>query len=247
MQPDGVVDGAEQLGSLGGTIVANDLMEVTLGEFDGLDYNFAELGNGLTSGDTANIAFWQNRNGKKLIEAGGTALADWLTDNFGNIFGDEFEGADGKDVAKFYKKELFKQKSKKNSGPAKVDAQFMATALAVFFTSSDLAGNVAARYGFNVTAAGIGGSIFNVGAAGAAFEVADNADVSIMQLLLATNGLTDRPDRRNGFASIYDINGDGKIDSNERNLRTLANRVYKSINTFGPNGGSDGGSDGGCD
>ncbi|MEQ9410334.1 MAG: SdrD B-like domain-containing protein, partial [Fuerstiella sp.] len=229
-QPSGVTDGPEQLGSVGGSVIADDLMELTVSDTDASDYNFAEYGQQLTSGDTAGIGFWQNKHGQELIEAGGTALADWLGDNFGNIFGTEFVGASGADVASFYKNQLFKQKGKKSAGPAKVDAQFMAVAFATFFTSQNLAGTVATGYGFHVSDTGIGTRIVNVGNSGAAFGVDDDTDLTIMQLLLATNQLTDIPDNYTGFASIYDQNGDGVIDSYEAFLRTLANSVYGAIN-----------------
>ena len=79
------------------------------------------------------------------------------------MLGNKLVGATGQDVADFYRSELFKQKAQKSAGPAKVDAQFMAVALATYFTSSNLAGTVAADFGFNVTFTGIGTKIVNVG------------------------------------------------------------------------------------
>jgi len=233
VQPTGVDDGEEILGSLDGTIPANDTMQLTLARIDATDYIFAELGQSVTSGDTATIGFWQNKHGQALITQGGSALADWLTDNFANIFGNVFVGAGGDDVASFYRDQLFRQKSEKSAGPAKVDAQFMAVALATYFTSSNLAGNVATEYGFNVTDTGIGTKVVNVGDSGDAFGVADGTDLTIMQLLWATNDLTDQPDNLSGFARIYDFDGDGEIDEAEALLRTLANEVYSTINEQG--------------
>ncbi len=234
LQPSGVLDGMEQLGSLGGTTVANDVMQITLERIDATDYSFAELGQQVASGDTATIGFWQNRHGQDLITQGGTALAAWLTDNFGNIFGDEFVGADGAAVANFYKQELFKQKSNHSAGPAKVDAQFMALTLSTYFTSRDYAGgDFASGYGFNISDTGIGTRMVNVGASGAAFGVDDYSDRTILQLLQATNDLTDRPNSLLGFASIYDVNGDGVIDAQEAMLRTMANSLYSWINEAG--------------
>jgi len=43
-------------------------------------------------------------------------------------------------IADFYRDQLFLQKGKKSSDPAKVDAQLMATALGVYFTNRNLAG-----------------------------------------------------------------------------------------------------------
>ncbi len=234
LQPSGVSDGAEQLGTLGGTIVANDVMELPLARTDAFDYIFAEIGHQVASGDTATIGFWQNKHGQSLIQHGGSDLADWLTTNFGNIFGSEFDGATGVEVANFYKDQLFRQKSGRSAGPAKVDAQFMAVALATFFTSRNLAGSdIAADYGFNVTDTGIGTRMVNVGTNGVAFAVANYADRTIMQLLLATDSLTDLPDGLSGFAHIYDRNGDGVINGEESLLRMMANEVYSAINEQG--------------
>jgi hypothetical protein len=231
VQPEGLSDGPEYLGSLGGTIASNDVMSLTLTDIDAMYYNFSELGGQLTGGDAAGIGFWQNKHGQSLITQGGSALAHWLSDNFPNVFGDQFAGATGAHVASFYKEQLFKQKSKNAAGPAKVDAQFMAVALATFFTSSNLAGQVATDYGFNVTAAGIGSKTINIGARGEAFGVPDYSVRTIMQILLATNGLTDQPDHQSGFAYLYDTNGDGVIDSHEQALRAMANDIFDWINS----------------
>jgi len=238
IQPTGVDDGAEIVGNLGGTIPANDTMQLTLDRIDAADYMFAELGQDVTSGDTATIGFWQNKHGQNLIASGGPEVAAWLTDNFANVFGDTFTdnsgSNDGAEVAAFFKDQLFRQKSTKPIGPAKVDAQFMAVVLASYFTSSDLAGNVAADFGFNVTDTGIGTKIVNVADNGAAFDVDDGIDLTIIQLLMATNALTDHlSNELSGFAHIYDQDGDGEIDSAEALLRMLANDVYSAINEQG--------------
>ena len=174
--------------------------------------------------------FWQNKHGQALIDTGAAGLANWLSSNFTNVFGNVF---DNTSVADFYKQELFKQKAKKSAGPAKVDAQFMATAMATYFTSSNLAGNVAADYGFNVTNTGIGTKIVNVGTSGSAFSVDDGMNLTTMQLLLATNALTDQPDALTGAARIYDTNGDGVINATEAALRAMANGIYTLINEGG--------------
>ena len=235
LQPTGVDDGPEILGSVGGTIPLNDTFQLTLQDTDAVDYIFAELGQQLSSGDTAGIGFWQNKHGQALIAQGGAALANWLTTNFGNVFGEVFTGsnATGTAVAAFYRDELFKQTAKKVAGPAKVDCQFMATALAVYFTSQTLADNMGASYGFRVTDTGIGTKLVNVGANGGAFDAVNGTSLTIMQLLLATNGNTDIPDNLRGSAYIYDRNGDGVIDATEAALRRMANEVYAAINEGG--------------
>lgn len=232
LQPNGVDDGNEHLGSLGGVLVSNDTMQLELHRTDAADYIFAELGQQVSSGDTATIGFWQNKHGQNLIREGGTQLAAWLSGNFDNVFGNQLDGASGDGVAAFYKDMLFKQKSS-NSIAVKVDAQFMAVALATYFTSSNYAGDVATAYGFNVTDTGIGTKLVNVNGNGSAFNVDDNTNWTIMQLLLATNSLTDLPDGLDGFASIYDQNGDGVIDTPESASRAMANEVYTDINEGG--------------
>ncbi|MCO6453801.1 MAG: PKD domain-containing protein [Pirellulaceae bacterium] len=233
VQPSGVADGDEQPGSLGGTIVGNDTIQLTLARTDAHDYIFAELGQELTSGDTAGIGFWQNKHGQQLITAGGSALAGWLTSNFGNVFGNQLAGADGAAVARFYREQVFKKRVKNPAGPANVDAQFMAVALATWFTNRHLAGEVAAGFGFQVSDTGIGTRLVNVGQRGAAFNTQDHADRTIMQLLLATNELTDRPDNIAGFSYVYDSNGDGLMSADEAWLRTLANELYSWMNEAG--------------
>ena len=89
-QPTGVTDGAEQLGTLGGTIVENDVMQLTLDRTDAYDYCFAELGQQITQRRRSLIGFWQNKHGQALINAGGSALANWLSSNFRNVFGNVF-------------------------------------------------------------------------------------------------------------------------------------------------------------
>jgi hypothetical protein len=237
IQPTGVDDGPELLGSLGGSIQANDTMQLDLQRTNARDYIFAELGQQVASGDSATVGFWHNQHGQDLITQGGAALAQWLSEKFDNVFGDTFadgEGSDdGAEVAAFFNDQLFKQMGTKSQGPAKVDAQFMAVALATYFTDNSLAGDVAAYYGFNVTDTGIGTKVVNVGTSGAAFNVDDDTELTVMQLLLATNDLTDLPDELSGFAHIYDQDGDGQIDSDETALRTMANEVYSLINEQG--------------
>ncbi len=238
VQPSGVTSGAAILGSAGGSVLSSNEMLLTLTDDDAFDYDFTEVGQTVQTGDTATIGFWQNKNGQALIKQGGTALSIWLSTNFGNIFGDTFTNGSGGDnafeVASFYKNEFF---NKKLQGTSKVDAQFMATALATFFTSSNLSGgNVAASYGFNVTETGIGTKIVNVGTNGAAFGVAHNTSMTIMALLVATNNLTGADSDTNSsedYSNVYDANGDGVLDAAEKALRALANNVYAAINEAG--------------
>jgi hypothetical protein len=79
--------------------------------------------------------------------------------------------------------------------------------------------------------------VVNVGSSGAAFGVADDTDMTIMAMLLATNGMTDTDGAANndddGYTHVYDANGDGVIDAAEKALREMANEVYTAINEGG--------------
>ncbi len=233
IQPTGVDDGAELLGSLGGSIPANDTMQLTLETTDAQDYLFAELGDEVERGDTATVGFWNSWRGRRLIQQSGTGLAQWLTDNFTNVFGDRFEDADGYDVARFFRRQLFFQRGRWSFRPARVDAEFMATAMATYFTNVNLAGSIAVGYGFNVTETGIGANVVNVGNAGAAFGVDNGTDLTIMQLLQATDSMTDVPDNIDGYAHVYDQDGNGWISFEEFELRWLARWTYWVINISG--------------
>jgi hypothetical protein len=57
--------------------------------------------------------------------------------------------------------------------------------------------------------------------------VADDSEVSVLDMLLATNDMS-----LNGV--LYDMDGDGDADDSfETLLRTLANDVYSAINEAG--------------
>src|SRR5438876_2545773 len=129
-------------------------------------------------------------------------------------------------VAAFYKQLFARTAQTAPAGPPKVDAQIMATALAVYVTNQSLAGTTAAAYGFQVTPTGVGTRTFNVGADGAAFGVANNSAVSVLDLLLAVNARS-----HNGV--LYDLNGNGQIDSTEAGYRTMANDIFTAINEAG--------------
>lgn len=80
--------------------------------------------------------------------------------------------------------------------------------------------------GFEVTAAGAGSAKFNVGNNGAAFGVANNTTLTVLDLLRAVNART-----RNGL--LYDLDGSGTIDAEERALREMANAVFRALNKEG--------------
>lgn len=136
-------------------------------------------------GDTATIGFWANKNGQALIKSlnGGptsTALGNWLASNFPYLWGagagaNDLTGQPNSAVAS----RLLALKKKKS----KVDAQILATALAVYVTDSDLAGDIGTAFGFNVSADGLGAIKYNVGAYGSAIGLANDTEYTVFELL----------------------------------------------------------------
>jgi hypothetical protein len=213
---------------------------ITTPASDGMDYNFGErpeAGGEVQAGQTATIGFWQNKNGQNLIKSlnGGpddAQLGNWLAATFPNMYGanagpNDLTGMTNTEMAAFFKT-LFKRNNKTaaGDGPPKVDAQVMATALAVYVTNETLAGAIAADFGFLVTEHGVGATTFNVGTNGAAFDVADNTELTVLDILLAT-------DAKTVAGLLYDLDGDDEIDDFETLLRSLANDVYNAINEGG--------------
>jgi hypothetical protein len=153
---------------------------------------------GLQHGDFATIGFWHNRNGQALIQSlnGGssaTALAQWLATTFPNLYG-PWAGATSmapgghyltnSQVAALYLTSAFF-----GASGMKVNAQILAVALGVYVTSSNLAGGtMAGGYGFNVSTGGTGSDSYNVGSDGAAYGVANNTTLTVLQLLRGVNG-----------------------------------------------------------
>lgn len=148
----------------------------------------------LAHGQTATIGFWQGPNGQALLKscgttAGGLTLAGWLATTFPLLYGrggmHDLTGRSNAAVAALFRT-LFAV-----HGP-KVEAQILATALAVFTTTNslnaDAAGQaLAARYGFVSSDVGTGAALWDVGGSNAAFGVAPNASLAVLDLLQQTN------------------------------------------------------------
>ncbi len=204
-----------------------------------MDYNFGErTGSAVRAGQTATIGYWQNKNGQALIKSlnGGptaTQLGNWLATTLPNLYGagagqNNLTGKTNTQVAAFYKT-LFQRTSQTaaGAGPAKVDAQLLAVAFAVYVTNRNLAGTTATPYGFTVDSVGVGAATINVANNGAAFEVPNGATVRVIDLLLTAN-------RRSFGGRLFDLNGDGDAtDALEKSYRTLANDVFTRINEDG--------------
>ena len=102
MQPQGLVDGPEVVGTVNGVITGTSTVNDVISQIamtqpgsDAINYNFAELpavSGGVQTGQTAGIGFWQNKNGQALIKSlnGGpsaTQLANWLAATFPYMYG----------------------------------------------------------------------------------------------------------------------------------------------------------------
>jgi hypothetical protein len=239
-QPAGLSDGRDTPGTVNGspvgTAAVNDTFSGIGLRHDGSlaeNYNFGErpaAAGGVTAGQTATIGFWQNRNGQALVQAlnGGptaTRLGHWLATTFPNLYG-ALDGRTNAEVAAYYKTLFARTAQTAPAGPPKVDAQVMATALAVYVTNQTLAGTSAAAFGFQVAADGLGTRTVDVAGNGAAFGVADHSTHTVMDLLLAA-------DARSHAGLLEDADADGRIDAAEVGFRTQVNAVFTTVNEAG--------------
>jgi hypothetical protein len=195
-QPAGYTQGRDSVGTAGGSLVATDQFSVPLGQgATGINYNFGErppAGAAVQHGrgEIEGIGFWHNARGQALILAlnggTGTQLADWLAATLPNVYGagagsHNLTGASNAQVAALFQSDYIQQATK-------LDAEVLATALSVYATNATLdSTQVATQYGFIVSGDGVGTATWNVGRDGAAFGVANNTTLTVMDLLLATN------------------------------------------------------------
>jgi probable HAF family extracellular repeat protein len=223
-QPAGYVQGVNAVGTTGGSVVG-DRFSVNLAvASNGLNYNYGErpaAGSVLHRGLTAGIGFWNNRNGQVLIRSlnGGSAstrLGDWLGITFPNMFGVRAAASDLRGRTNDYIALFFQ--SRFVSKGQKLNAQVLATALAIYVTNATLDDTgIGRQYGFVLTDYGAGTATWNVGSGGPAFGVANSARLTLLDLLLAT-------DARAVNGLLY--NGDGRMS-------TLSNDVFSGINSAG--------------
>jgi hypothetical protein len=220
-QPAGYTSGIDSIGTAGGLLTATDQFFVNLASgANGLNYNYGELTTAtgaIQPGQTAGIGFWNNKHGQALIKGfnggTGTQLADWLATTFPHMFGidagnNNLSGQTNAAVAALFQEDFVLK-------GVKLDAQVLATALNVYATSARLdSTGVAAHYGFTISDHGVGTATINVGSNGDAFGVANNATLTIMDLLLATDAQA--------------VNGVLYAGSTAR--RNHANSVYSSVN-----------------
>jgi hypothetical protein len=144
----------------------------------------------LFTDDTASTCFWASTSGLKLINslngggATGTALASWLTNNYGNLFPASLIGSTNASVGAYIKG---LQNNGKGTG---LEAEALDLALSVYVTDVDLAGGTyGTDYGFNVSFNGLGAIMVNVGSAGSALGqgLSNNNSYSVLAILQAAN------------------------------------------------------------
>jgi hypothetical protein len=223
-QPAGYTPGIATIGTGGGTISGAQFTGINLvaGE-DAMNYNYGEQPTAtgpIQQGQTAGIGFWNNTKGQALIKAlnggVGTQLGDWLAATFPHMFGasagsDDLAGKSNAAVAAFFQTQFVVHGQK-------LDAQVLATALAVYVTDPTLdSTGVGAQYGFTASGNGVATATYNVGSNGAAFGVADNTVMTVMDLLLAADAQT--------------VNG--VLYNGNTTKRTMANSVFSAINQAG--------------
>jgi hypothetical protein len=222
-QPSGYTPGIVSAGTAGGTISGQQIMVGLPVGVNGMNYNYAELpgaSGSIQHGQSAGIGFWNNKNGQALINAlnggTGTQLGDWLAKTFPHMFGalsggNNLAGQNNAYVASFFQ-------SKFVVHGQKLDAQVLATALAVYVTDATLDNTgVGSQYGFTVSGNGLSTSTMNVGSNGSAFGVADNSTLTVMQVLLA--------------ADAQAVNG--VLYNGDSTKRNQANNVFSAINEAG--------------
>lgn len=187
--------------------------------------HISTLGKGIKHDQTEVAGWWHNKHGQALISAfnGGpksTALASWLATNFVNLYGAQagkysLVHTDGSyftnsEVARFYQG-MFNERG------AKLDTELLTTALNTYASTRSLGGHEGQRFGFHVTAAGLGAHWFNIGRAGATFGVANNTRLNVYELLQAV-------DRRAVSGNPY---------GGDRKLRDAVAVVFASLNEKG--------------
>jgi uncharacterized delta-60 repeat protein len=223
-QPSGYLQGINSVGTAGGT-VSGDQFTVNLPpDLAAMNYNYGErpaATGAIKRGQTAGIGFWNNKNGQALIKAlngGGasTRLGDWLAATLPHIFGalagsNNLAGKSNAFIAALFQSDFVVHGTK-------LDAQVLATALAVYVTDSTLDNTgVGTQYGFLVGGNGVATSTVNVGSNGAAFGVANNTAMTVLDILLA--------------ADAQAVNG--VLYNGNATRRNQANTVFSAINEAG--------------
>ena len=173
-------------------------------------------------GQTQTAQYWSSSAGQSLIKSfnGGstrTDLASWLASSLPNIYGaqagaNNLIGKTNANVASFYLNLTRLQRS--------LDQEVLATALNVYASTLSLGGAAGGKAGFQVTSLGLSVIKYNVGNRGAAFNVADNTQLSVQGLL----------EQINSSAS------NGILYGSASELRATAEQMLEQINVPGISG-----------
>jgi hypothetical protein len=193
--------------------------------------SFTTSTNGMVAaGQFATIGFWQNKNGQAVINSfngstTSTALGNWMATTFPHLFGasnpytgTSLAGLTNAQIAAVYSNLWTPSGVTKNTY-----VQAFAVALGIYSDTTSLGGaslisnGLAAKYGFNVTAAGAGS--YNVGSNGAAFGVANNTVLSVMNIMQIVDA---------NFTSST-----GLFFAGDQTKTSAANNVLNGINTNG--------------
>ena len=222
-QPAGYTPGINSIGTGGGTAFLEQFDLYLAAGLDAMNYNYGEqpaATGAIQKGQTAGIGFWNNKNGQALIKAlnggTGTQLGDWLAVTFPHMFGapsgsNELAGESNAYVAAFFQSRFVVHDQK-------LDAQVLATALAVYVTNPTLDNTgVGTQYGFNVSGSGVATATVNVGSNGAAFGVANNTTMTVLDLLVAADSQA----------------VSGVLYNGNTAKRNMANSVFSAINEAG--------------
>jgi hypothetical protein len=212
------------VGTGGGIAAGNQFTGISVAPNENaMNYNYGEIpgaGGAVHSGQAAGIGFWNNKNGQALINAlnggAGTELGAWLAASFPHMFGASAGSSDLAGTSNAYVAVFFQARFLIHG--QNLDAQVLATALAVYVTDPTLDNTgVGAHYGFTISGNGLATATYNVGTNGAAFGVANNTTMTVMGLLLAADSQA----------------VDGVLYNGNTTKRNQANSVFSAINQAG--------------
>ena len=220
--PAGYTAGVNSVGTGGGT-VSGATFTVTLaaGE-DAMNYNYGEqpaaTGRSQRPDGRHRVLEQQERPGadqgsqrRRRHAARRLAGGDVPAHVRGIVGPNDLAGKPNADVAAFFRSRFVVHGQK-------LDAQVLATALAVYVTDPTLDNTgIGTQYGFVVSGNGLATSTFNVGCHGAAFGVANNTTMTIMDILLA--------------ADAQAVNG--VLYNGNTTKRNQANDIFSAINQVG--------------
>ena len=230
----GTVNGS-QCGSKSGTDTFCNVQISNCGDA-GIDYNFGEhCTTNDCKGACASTSFWKNSNGQALLcklngSSSSCGLGKWLANTFPDMYSHVLVNGTYVNFANLTNAQIawFFVNCDYNVSSAKLNTQVLAAAFNCYATSTNLCGGTyGSAYGFTTSANGSGYDLINVGSNGAAFGVANNSNISILQALNAADS-----DAVNGvlYSTSEVVNG---VYYSSTTLRNMALTVFTNINNAG--------------